>query len=768
MSHAEYALSRNEYCVLALLDVEGAFDNAAYTSMLNPLQAKGTPENFISWIRDFLQCRKSTITVKGVRRTIYHTRGTPQGGCSSPYLWACVINELIKLIKPMDELKIICYADDIALVSKGPDLLDCVERLQRGIDAVEQWAQSHSLNLSHSKSEILLMTQKRKYFSLVESTPRLRVGGVPVDYAVGAVRYLGVWLDRKLNWTEHIRIKCAKVKKLLMKALKSTRSRWGLRPYQGLYFWEALGRSVLSYGCLVWQHSTRKKSVRERLRRVQRLGFQLIAPFRKGTPNSGLELMFNCAPMDVHLTRMGTKAYFRTLQHAPFTREQLSTPVQSRISHRCWIKNLIDDQGLSYLEGPLDVVPLHRRWEHNYEVDMTSLNPENPSRGIPDIRGVNIFTDGSKDNLNSGAGVVIMDGGQVSTDSQGEEQKYKYHLGPETTVFQAEVFAQKMAATLIINGSYGDDGWVCGRPITIHTDNQASIFALDNVWVKSLLVQQTMDLLDQAAKCCKSLTIRWVRAHDGHKGNELADTAAKEGRDDQVVPDWETPLLAKTVMHREINKMATRLWEAQWDELLSCRQTRHWFPKGPRSGFAKELIYRPKIMVGQLVEFITGHTHLKRHQAVIDESERQRIIAANDYDNADDDGYAIIDAPDPTCSRCNKGEETPLHMLAECEALGDTRRSIFGKEELVAPGEIPDFSDLPLYQVISFLKEVNFESLTMRPYLEEYYPAKLNKDGSNKGLVDARKAFIPKGAEYLSKYMYHIRSHKERNCNQPI
>ena len=107
-------------------------------------------------------------------------------------------------------------------------------------------------------------------------------------------------------------------------------------------------------------------------------------------------------------------------------------------------------------------------------------------------------------------------------------------------------------------------------------------------------------------------------------------------------------------------------------------------------------------------------------------------------------------------------------MLVECEALGDTRRSIFGKEELVAPGEIPDFSDLPLYQVISFLKEVNFESLTMRPYLEEYYPAKLNKDGSNKGLVDARKAFIPKGAEYLSKYMYHIRSHKERNCNQPI
>ena len=35
----------------ALLDVEGTFDNANYRSMLElALQAKGTTENFISWI----------------------------------------------------------------------------------------------------------------------------------------------------------------------------------------------------------------------------------------------------------------------------------------------------------------------------------------------------------------------------------------------------------------------------------------------------------------------------------------------------------------------------------------------------------------------------------------------------------------------------------------------------------------------------------------------------------------------------------------------
>ena len=51
--------------------------------------------------------------------------------------------------------------------------------------------------------------------------------------------------------------------KLLMKAISSTGGSWqGLKPYQGRYFWEALGRTVLSFGCLAWHHSTRKKAIR--------------------------------------------------------------------------------------------------------------------------------------------------------------------------------------------------------------------------------------------------------------------------------------------------------------------------------------------------------------------------------------------------------------------------------------------------------------------------------------------------------------------------
>ena len=166
------------------------------------------------------------------------------------------------------------------------------------------------------------------------------------------------------------------------------------------------------------------------------------------------------------------------------------------------------------------------------------------------------------------------------------------------------------------------------------------------------------------------------------------------------------------------------------------------------------MLTRP--IVSQLVQIITGHTYLKRHQAIIDEAERQRIIEANGFDNADDDGNAIIDAPDPKCTRCNDGEETPLHILSECDSLATLRKDVFGREDLVPPGAIPDFSDLKVHQVISFFRDAKFESYTMRPFHQEYYPTHLPGNESNTDMIAEKEKATLEGNEYLAKYLYHV------------
>ena len=166
--------------------------------------------------------------------------------------------------------------------------------------------------------------------------------------------------------------------------------------------------------------------------------------------------------------------------------------------------------------------------------------------------------------------------------------------------------------------------------------------------------------------------------------------------------------------------------------------------------------------MGQLIQILTGHTFLKRHQAIIDETERQRTIEAlrindnSEFPNMDDDGNAIIDAADPKCSRCNKGEETPLHLLSDCDGLATTRLNIFGKESLVDPGAIPDFSDLPVYKIIAFFKEAKFETLPMHPFLAQYLPTGKARNAEDQGMIDAKKDGFKKGEEWSSKYLFHI------------
>jgi len=68
-----------------------------------------------------------------------------------------------------------------------------------------------------------------------------------------------------------------------------------------------------------------------------------------------------------------------------------------------------------------------------------------------------------------------------------------FSLGAFTTVFQAEVFAIIAAIHESIMGGYN------GRKITIFTDSQAALKALESVTVKSTLVLKCLECLNELA-----------------------------------------------------------------------------------------------------------------------------------------------------------------------------------------------------------------------------------------------------------------------------
>ena len=725
-SHIEWALNKDWFAVVAFLDFQGAYDALQNQSMLNALRDMGTHTNIISWYKDFFYHRKSIIGIKGIQTVVYHTQGAPQGGIGSPFLWAAVLNELIKLIKDMDGIKIIAYADDLCLMAIGPDKDLCIKQLQEAVNAVMTWAGQHFLALSPSKSETVIFTKKRRYPTIIETAARIIIEGKPLNYETGAVRYLGIWMDRSLRWTEHIRIKTQKVRGLMCKLAGVSGDLWGFKPMIGKYCWEGLARPVLSYGCIGWLPAVmRSKTVVKELTKVQRLGYKLMAFFRRGTPNKGLDMLFNILPIDCHLLETAAKSYIRTLPVAPYRGDEMHSDVMARVSHRTWIEEFIDDSSLEYLCNPLDYVPLHRRWDKIYYIDFQSMNKENPQAGIPLYTAdLEVYTDGSQKKCpvlgdKVGAGLIFVKDKKALVFNK-RWAAWSYTLNPKNTVFQAEIYAVKKACQIMLqHTSDKATPWFSKlEEVDIYCDSTSAILALHSPFVRSKLVDETIDLLNKVAQETKRLTIRWTRGHRGHIGNERADKMAKKGRDSRSPPVADCPLIARATVNYEIEQATRKLWKAMWRLEPTCRQTKDWFPEGPRVDFAFDCLRLPRPICSQVIHFVTGHNFLQRHQAIIFESEKRGYEKA--LEELEEDYEGIIDSPISSCTLCGKDEESSYHIMTECEKLSTIRLAVFGKEDIPPP-----YTYIKVYQLVSYLRDVKLKSLEMRPFVEEFKASEL-------------------------------------------
>ena len=78
------------------------------------------------------------VDYKGVQTTRKLVKGTPQGGVLSPILWNLAFDEVLSLVEGT-AIKAFGYADDLALVGRGPDFNTNITQLQRVLDRITAW-----------------------------------------------------------------------------------------------------------------------------------------------------------------------------------------------------------------------------------------------------------------------------------------------------------------------------------------------------------------------------------------------------------------------------------------------------------------------------------------------------------------------------------------------------------------------------------------------------------------------------------------------------
>ena len=79
--------------------------------------------------------------------------------------------------------------------------------------------------------------------------------GMPVgNGTTSKVMYLGVVLDSKLTFREHVKEKCTKASHMLCALHGAVGKLWGPSPKNMLWVYEQVVRPVILHGAIVWGH----------------------------------------------------------------------------------------------------------------------------------------------------------------------------------------------------------------------------------------------------------------------------------------------------------------------------------------------------------------------------------------------------------------------------------------------------------------------------------------------------------------------------------
>ena len=274
-----------------------------------------------------------------------------------------------------------------------------------------------------------------------------------------------------------------------------------------------------------------------------------------------------------------------------------------------------------------------RNWTRKFEI-LNFLDHKNDAS--ENANTYYCYTDGSKMNNHVGFGYQI----RVK---HREKNKNSTYLGSIATVFQAEVMAISTVAR--------DLQKVRGQRIVIRSDSQAAVLALQSSFIHSSIVEECITTLTRLSEKNKVI-LQWIKAHVGHVGNEAADLYAKLGSESKASgPEPFLPVPQSFITTKIVEKIK-RKWTKRWTVEKSCRQTKLWF-ETISTKFKAFLAKGSRIEVGRLVQFITGHCNLRKHQNLINNE------------------------VNPNCRLCNLDLETPWHLVTVCPGLLNARENLF-------------------------------------------------------------------------------------------
>ena len=227
------------------LDFSRAFDVVPHERLLLKMNYYGI-RKILPWVKDFLTSRKQCVLIDGVKsRFVNVVSGLPQGTVLAGLLFLIFINDLPdSVVNSFTGV----FCDDTLVAKEITKPSDATE-LQEDINNINEWTKIWKMNFNISKCVQMTVTNKIKQINN--------------DYSLNdnilkkekMIKYLGVIIDDKLTFRQHIQEKSKKastvlnmLRRNLFFAPKSVKS----KAYQ------ACALPILEYASLCWSPTSQK------------------------------------------------------------------------------------------------------------------------------------------------------------------------------------------------------------------------------------------------------------------------------------------------------------------------------------------------------------------------------------------------------------------------------------------------------------------------------------------------------------------------------
>jgi ribonuclease HI len=296
---------------------------------------------------------------------------------------------------------------------------------------------------------------------------------------VKKIKYLGIIIDEKLKFSDHITYAAEKCKKPIYRLAKSAKLSWGLGHGALKTIYKGAILPLLLYGAPIWEDAMKYEYNRRKYFRVQRL-------------------------MNIKMAKT-----FRTTSSEALCIVTGATTIVIKIKGA--VKKYSNRIGVGGLTQPIDRELECKNWPHPADVVNISEATEYKKKAIE------VYTDGIKNEHGVGFGVASYVENKLLLQQKIERDN-------RCTNNQAEqpAIAKELEAVETIELAENSQ-----RTITVFTDRRINIDALQNVKNHSHLFEEIRKKIHTLERTNWTIQFAWIEAHIGTIGNELADKLVK-------------------------------------------------------------------------------------------------------------------------------------------------------------------------------------------------------------------------------------------------